>query len=143
MPEAYGAQFNWGEALKSGRIVDSFCQALRVVKVTLDGGAKTVEPVITQRKPELQPAKTPREFDGLLEECEAFDRIVAELLRVGAGIEKGTACDLGVAVKQAATIRRPGPAACPAWYLAYSRKPASAPIPAIARKVKPVTSSQS
>jgi len=46
-------------------------------------------------------------------------------------------------VKHAARIRRPGPAARPAWYLVYSRSPASAPTPESARKVNPVTSSQS
>src|SRR5579859_330408 len=47
------------------------------------------------------------------------------------------------AVKHMASTNRPGPAAWLAWYLPYSRMPAMAPIPAIARKMKPVTSSQS
>jgi hypothetical protein len=47
------------------------------------------------------------------------------------------------AVKHMARISRPGPATCPDWNFAYSRNPAAAPTAASARKVKPVTSSQS
>jgi len=46
-------------------------------------------------------------------------------------------------VKQTASTRRPGPVAWPDWYFPYSRMPAMAPIPASARNVNPVTSSQS
>src|ERR1700731_3392160 len=46
-------------------------------------------------------------------------------------------------VKHTASTSRPGPAAWPDWYFPYSRMPARAPMPAIARKVNPVTSSQS
>jgi hypothetical protein len=46
-------------------------------------------------------------------------------------------------VKHTASTSRPGPAAWPDWYFPYSRMPASAPIPPIAKKVNPVTSNQS
>ena len=46
-------------------------------------------------------------------------------------------------VKQIARISRPWPVTVPACNLAYSRRPAITPKPAIARNVKPVTSSQS
>lgn len=46
-------------------------------------------------------------------------------------------------VNAIAKIKRPGPASRPAWYFAYSRNPVTAPMAAMARKVNPVTSSQS
>ena len=46
-------------------------------------------------------------------------------------------------MKHIASSKRPDPVARPDWYFPYSRMPARAPIPAIARKVKPVTSNQS
>ena len=106
MTEADGTQFHWSNELQFWRASNCSSQMLRLLEILPDGLSKRRQPMVTERQPELQRAKTPRELHRLFEEGKAFNGIRIELPGIGAGIGECLARDRRIPVQEATTIKR-------------------------------------
>src|SRR5579872_1822726 len=99
--EADSAQSNGSQSLQQRLGVDAFRELLAQAEVLGKRLSKGVQPVITQREPESEGAKGPRQFDRFFEDGESFDGVLRRRSRVFAGMREGAAGCRWIAVEQA------------------------------------------
>src|SRR5919197_1797624 len=98
------AQLDRSEQLERRLRLDQLGKQFRLCEVLGDRGAEGTEAVVAQGQPELQRSEPAGELDGLVEEREPLDRVVARRLHVLRAVGEGALRGVGVSIEEDAAV---------------------------------------